>query len=93
MAQRIIYSIQRIINSLIEDIASSVQNVYIHTADKVLKKVHKCKMNNKVHKNKQWLNKECLIKRKELRLITKTINRNPNDSQLRQRFCNFKKHY
>ena len=81
------------INSLIEHIASSVQNVHIHTADDVLKKVHKCKMNNKVHKNKQWFNKECLTKRKELRHITKVLNQNPSDSQLRQRFCNLKKHY
>ena len=80
------------INSLIEDIVSSVQKVYIHTADKILKKVRECKT-NKVHKNKQWFNKDCLIKRKTLRLITKALNRNPNDSRLRQRFCNLKKHY
>ena len=80
-------------NYLIEDKVSSIQNVYIHTADKVLKKVSKCKTNNKVHKNKPWLNKEFLIKLKELRLITKALNRNPNDSRLRQRCCNLKKHY
>ena len=40
------------INFLIENIVSSVQNVCILTADKVLKKVRKCKTNNKVHKNK-----------------------------------------
>ena len=81
------------INSLIENIGSSVQKVYTHTADKVLKKVHECKTINNVHKNKQWFNKECLIKRKELRLITKALNRNSNDSRLRQSFCNLKKHY
>ena len=60
---------RRNINSLIEDIVSSDQNVYIHTTDKVLKKVRKCKTNKKVHKNKQLFNKEWLIKWKELRLI------------------------
>ena len=54
---------------------SLVQNVYIDSADKVLKKVRKCKMNNKVDKNKRWFtNKECLIKRKAQRLITKAVN-------------------
>ena len=76
-----------------KDIVSSAQNVYIHTAHEVLKTFRKCESNNKVYKNKQWFNKECLTKRKELRLITKTLNRNPNDSRLRQRFCNLKKHY
>ena len=80
------------INSLIEDIVSSVQNVYIYTADKILKKVRKCKT-NKVYENKQWYNKECLIQLKELRFITKTLNRNTNNSRLRQRFCNLKRHY
>ena len=37
-------------NSLIEDIVSSVQNLDMHTADKVLPKVRKCKSNYKVHK-------------------------------------------
>ena len=46
------------IHSLIEEIVSSAQNVYIHIVD-VLKKVRKFKTNNKVHKNKQWFNKEC----------------------------------
>ena len=32
-----------------------------------------------------------LIKRKELRLIIKALSRNPDDSRLRQRFCNLKK--
>ena len=80
-------------NSLIENIALSVENVYIHTTGNVLKKVHKCKTNNKVHKNNQWFNKECLIKRTDFRLITKALNQNLNDSQLRQRFCNLKRHY
>ena len=54
---------------------SLVQNVYIDSADKVLKKVRKCKTNSKVDKHKQWFtNKECLIKRKEQRLITKAVN-------------------
>ena len=34
-----------------------------------------------------------LIKRKELRLIIKALSRNPDDSRLRQRFCNLKKSY
>ena len=33
-----------------------------------------------------------LNKRKELRFITKALNWNSNDSRLRQRFCNLKKH-
>ena len=62
-------------NSLIKDMVSLVQNVYIDSADKVLKKVRKCKTNSKVDKHKQWFtNKECLIKRKEQRLITKAVN-------------------
>ena len=52
------------INSLIEDIVSSVQKSCIQTVDKVLENVGKCKTKNKSHKNKQWFNKECLIKRK-----------------------------
>ena len=58
-----------------------------------MKNFSKCKTNSKVYKNKQWFNEECLIKRKELRLTAKALNRNPNGSRLRQRFCNLKKHY
>ena len=39
------------INSFIEDTVSSVQNVYIHIVDKVLKKVCKYKTNNKIQTN------------------------------------------
>ena len=46
-----------------------------------------------MHKNKQWFNKEYLLKRKELRLITKALNLNSNDSRSRQTFCNLKRHY
>ena len=79
------------INSLNEDIVLSAQNVYMCTADKILKKVCKCNTNNKVHKNKQWFNKESLIKEKELRLITKALN--PSDSRFRLRFRNLKNRY
>ena len=36
---------------------------------------------------------EYLKKRKALRLIIKALNQNPNDLQLKQRFCTLKKHY
>ena len=61
--------------------------------DKVLKKFRKCKTSNKVQKIKQWFKNECLIKRKELGLITKALNRSPNDLRLRQMFCNSKRYY
>ena len=48
-------------NSLIEDIVSSVQNLYMHTADKVSPKVRKCKSNYIVYKNKQWFNKKSSV--------------------------------
>ena len=80
-------------NSLIKDIVSSVQSLYIHNVDKVLNRVCRCKTNRNVYHRKQCFNKECLIKRKEMRFITKALNRNPNDSRLRQRFFNIKKHY
>ena len=76
---------------LIEDKVLSVQSVYMHTADNVLKKVRKCKANNKVCK-KTMIQQSVLNKRKELRFITKALNWNSNDSRLRQRFCNLKKH-
>ena len=56
-----------------------------------MKKARKCKRSNKVYKNKQWFDKECLIKRKKLRLVKKALNRSPKESSLRQRFCNLKK--
>ena len=62
------------INSLNEDIVLSAQNVYMRTADKNLKKVCESKTYNKANKNKQWFNKESLIKEKELRLITKALH-------------------
>ena len=37
--------------------------------------------------------KECLKKRKELRLIIKALNQNPNDSRIKQKFCTLEKHY
>ena len=49
-------------------------NVYMRTADKNLKKVCESKTYNKANKNKQWFNKESLIKEKELRLITKALH-------------------
>ena len=58
-----------------------------------MKKVRKCKTNDKVYKNKQSFNKGCYIKRKKLRLITKALNLNPSESRLTKRFCNLKKHY
>ena len=58
-----------------------------------MKNFRVCKTNNKVHKIKQCFQKECLVKRKELRLITKALNRNPNDLRLKQRFCNLTKYY
>ena len=58
-----------------------------------MKNFRVCKTNNKVHEIKQCFQKECLIKRKELRLITKALNRNPNDLRLKQRFCNLAKYY
>ena len=34
-----------------------------------------------------------LKKRKELRLIIKALNQNPNDSRMKQKFCTLEKHY
>lgn len=56
------------INSLTEDIVSSVENLYTDTLDKLLKKVRKGKINSTVHKNKQFSKKECLTKQKELKV-------------------------
>ena len=58
---------------LIEDKVLSVQSVYMHTADNVLKKVRKCKANNKVCK-KTMIQQRVLNKRKELRFTKKALN-------------------
>ena len=41
---------------------------------------------------KTMIQQRVLNKRKELRFTTKALNWNSNDSRLRQRFCNLKKH-
>ena len=63
------------INYLIEHIVSSIQNVYIHTADKVLKKVPKCKANSKVERLRiqlQLTTNNCLLK--NVNFLIKTTN-------------------
>ena len=63
------------INSLIEDIISSV--------------FRKDKINSKVRKNKQWFKREWLTKQKGLKVTTKALNQNHNNTRWRQKFYNF----
>ena len=83
------------INVEIENLLSNIEGAVINTAEKVLRKIRKHKESEvKNRKNrKKWLNKDCNDKYKELKIISKSLNRNPNNHFLRTRFYQLRKVY
>ena len=69
------------INFEIETLLSTVKDTFINTAVKVLRKPRKHKESetkNRKVKNKKWFSRACNDKYKELKMISKSLNRNPN---------------
>ena len=65
-------------------------------AGKVLRKTRKHKeseVTNRKIRNKKWFSKACNDKYKELKIISKSLNRNPNNHFLRTRFYQLRKVY
>ena len=63
-------------------------------AGKVLRKTRKHKeseVTNRKIRNKKWFSKACNDKYKELKIISKSLNRNPNNHFLRTRFYQLRK--
>ena len=84
------------INVEIENLLSNVEDTFINTAGKVLRKARKHKeseVKNRKIRNKKWFSKACNDKYKELKIISKSLNRNPNNHFLRTRFYQLRKVY
>ena len=82
------------INVEIENLLSNIEDTFINTAGKVLKKTRKHKeseVKNRKMRNKEWFSKACNDKYKELKIISKSLNRNPNNHFLRTRFYQLRK--
>ena len=65
------------INVEIENLLSNVEDTFINTAGKVLRKARKHKeseVKNRKIKNKKWFSKACNDKYKELKIISKSVN-------------------
>ena len=74
---------------------SIVEDTFINTAGKVLRKTRKHKESetkNRKIKNKKWFSKACNGKYKELTIISKSLNRNPNKF-MRTKFYQLRKVY
>ena len=77
------------INVEIENLLSNIEDTSINTAEKVLRKTRKHKeseVKNRKIRNKKWFSKACNDTYKELKIISKSSNRNPNNHFLRTRF-------
>ena len=84
------------INVEIENLLSNVEDTFINTAGMVLRKARKHKeseVKNRKIRNKKWFSKACNGKYKELKIISKSLNRNPNNHFLRARFYQLRKVY
>ena len=82
------------INIEIENLLSNIGDTFINTAGKALRKTRKHKeseVKNKKNRNKKWFSKACNDKCKELKINSKSLNRNPNNHFLRTRFYQLRK--
>ena len=78
------------------EILSNIEDTFINTAGKVLRKTRKHKeseIKNRKIRNKKWFSKDCNDKYKELKRISNSLNRNPNNHILRTRFYQLRKVY
>ena len=63
------------INVQTENLLSNIEDTFINTAGKVLRKTRKhreTKVKNRIIRNKKWLSKACNDKYKELKIISKS---------------------
>ena len=84
------------INIEIENLLSNIEDTFINTAGNVLRKRRKhkvSKVRNRKIRNKKWFSKACNGKYKKLKIISKSLNRNPNNRFLRTRFYQIRKVY
>ena len=84
------------INVVIENLLSNIEDTFINTAGKVLKKQENIrKARSKIGKLeiKNGLAKLVMTNIKELKIISKSLIRNPNNHFLRARFYQLKKVY
>ena len=84
------------INVEIENLLSNVEDTFINTAGKVLRKARKHKeseVKNRKIRNKKWFSKACNDKYKELKIISKSLNRNAKNHFLRTNFYQLRKVY
>ena len=84
------------INIEIENLLSNVEDTFINTAGKVLRKTRKHKeseVKNRKIGNKKWFSKACNDKYKELKIISKSLNRNAKNHFLRTNFYQLREVY
>ena len=84
------------INIEIENLLSNIGDTFIYTAGKALRKTRKHKeseVKNRKNRNKKWFSKACNDKCKELKIISNSLNRNPNNHFLRTKFYQLRKVY
>ena len=75
---------------------SIVEDTFINTAGKVLRKTRKhreSETKNRKIKNKKWFGKACNGKYKEVKIISKSLNRNSNNHFMRTKFYQLRKVY
>ena len=77
------------INFEIDTLLSNVEDTFINTAGKVLRKTRKymeSEDKNRKIKNKIWFSKACNDKYNKLEIISESLNRNLNNHFLRSKF-------
>ena len=71
------------IKTEIDNLQSNVKDTFINTAGQVLRKTRKHKereAKNRKMRHKKLFSKACNDKYKELKIISKSLNRNPNNT-------------
>ena len=84
------------INVEIESLLSNVEDTFINTAGKVLRKTRKHKeseVKNRKIRNTKWFSQACNDKYLELKIISKSLNRNPSNHFLRTKYYQLRKVY
>ena len=84
------------INVHIENLLYNIEDTFINTAGKLSRKTRKHKeseVQNRKIRNKKWFSKPCNDKYKVLKIISKSLNWNPNNYFLRTKFYQLKKVY
>ena len=79
-----------------ENLLSNIEDTFINTAGNILRKTRKhqvSEVRNRKIRNKKWFSKACNDKCKELKIISKYLNRNPNNRFLRTKFYQLRKLY